>query len=131
MRQRSVPTRRISNPLLPQNRSHRHDTFGSYFVPGDAVFGYEQPDAEELASEPAPLSSAALRAPEPRTHEPLVIEVPGDRRPRNIPFAMLDVKATISANHDRGIDLHVPNDKNEISLSFRKAERLADYRPLA
>ncbi len=30
----------------------------------------------------------------------------------------LDLDATIAANHERGIDLRIPADRNEISLSF-------------
>lgn len=41
-----------------------------------------------------------------------------DRRQRTIPLTMLDVEATIAANRDRGIDLRIPADRNEISLSF-------------
>ena len=41
-----------------------------------------------------------------------------DRQERTVPIAMLDVEATISANRERGIDLRVPYDRNEISLSF-------------
>jgi len=41
-----------------------------------------------------------------------------DRQPRTIPLDMLDINATITANHERGIDLQIPADRNEISLSF-------------
>ncbi len=41
-----------------------------------------------------------------------------DRQQRTVPLDMLDINATISANHERGIDLRVPFDRNEISLSF-------------
>ena len=41
-----------------------------------------------------------------------------DRRQRTVPLEMLDLYATINANHERGIDLRIPNDRNEISLSF-------------
>lgn len=37
---------------------------------------------------------------------------------RTIPLDLLDIDATLAANHDRGIDLRVPNDRNEISLRF-------------
>ena len=40
------------------------------------------------------------------------------RSVRTIPLDMLDIDATLAANHDRGIDLRVPNDRNEISLRF-------------
>jgi hypothetical protein len=41
-----------------------------------------------------------------------------DHRQRNVPLAMLDLDATLAANHGRGIDLRIPDDRNEISLSF-------------
>jgi hypothetical protein len=41
-----------------------------------------------------------------------------DRQQRTVPFDMLDINATISANHELGIDLRIPADPNEISLSF-------------
>jgi len=37
---------------------------------------------------------------------------------RTIPLDMLNIDATLAANHDRGIDLRIPNDRNEISLRF-------------
>jgi hypothetical protein len=47
-----------------------------------------------------------------------VLSVSIDRQQRNVPLAMLDIHATLSANHERGIDLHIPDDRNEICLSF-------------
>jgi hypothetical protein len=41
-----------------------------------------------------------------------------DRQQRTVPLDMLDINATVTANHERGIDLRVPFDRNEISLSF-------------
>jgi hypothetical protein len=41
-----------------------------------------------------------------------------DRRQRTIPLDRLDLDATIAANQERGIDLRIPTDRNEISLSF-------------
>lgn len=41
-----------------------------------------------------------------------------DRRQRDVPFDMLDINATIIANRERGIDLRIPADRNEISLGF-------------
>ena len=40
------------------------------------------------------------------------------RNQRTIPVQMLDLDATEAANRDRGIDLRIPNDRNEISLRF-------------
>ena len=41
-----------------------------------------------------------------------------DRQQRIVPLDLLDTNATITANHERGIDLRIPADRNEISLSF-------------
>ena len=41
-----------------------------------------------------------------------------DRQQRTVPLSMLDLGATLNANHERGIDLRIPDDRNEISLSF-------------
>ena len=41
-----------------------------------------------------------------------------DRQQRTVPRDLLDINATITANHERGIDLRIPVDGNEISLSF-------------
>ena len=40
------------------------------------------------------------------------------RRQRMIPIEMLDYDATLAANRDRGIELQIPDDQNEISLRF-------------
>ena len=40
------------------------------------------------------------------------------RDQRTIPLQLVDLDATIAANRDRGIDLRIPNDHNEISLRF-------------
>ena len=37
---------------------------------------------------------------------------------RTIPLDMLDINATIAANREREVDLRIPADRNEISLSF-------------
>jgi hypothetical protein len=47
-----------------------------------------------------------------------LLSVSIDRQQRAVPLSMLDIGATISANHNRGIDLRIPDDRNEISLSF-------------
>ena len=41
-----------------------------------------------------------------------------DRQQRTVPLDLLDINATITANHERGIDLRIPAARNEISLSF-------------
>ena len=41
-----------------------------------------------------------------------------DRRERVIPLVAVDLGATAAANRDRGINLRIPADRNEISVSF-------------
>jgi hypothetical protein len=41
-----------------------------------------------------------------------------DRQQRTIPLGEVDLKATVAANHQRGIELEVPEDRNVISLRF-------------
>jgi len=41
-----------------------------------------------------------------------------DRQRRTVPLNMLDISATVNTNHERGIDLQIPDDRNEISVSF-------------
>jgi hypothetical protein len=50
------------------------------------------------------------------THDSLYLTI--DRQQRTIPLAMLDINATVAADHERGIDLRIPADRSEISLSF-------------
>lgn len=40
------------------------------------------------------------------------------RTDRTIPLGMLDLDATEAANRERGIDLRIPSDRNEVSLRF-------------
>jgi hypothetical protein len=47
-----------------------------------------------------------------------LLSVTIDRRQRTVPLDMLDLNATLVTNRERGIDLHIPNDRNEISISF-------------
>jgi hypothetical protein len=41
-----------------------------------------------------------------------------ERRQRIVPLDLLDINATLAANRERGIDLQIPIDRTEISLSF-------------
>jgi hypothetical protein len=50
------------------------------------------------------------------THDNLYVTI--DHQQRTIPLAMLNLNATVAADHERGIDLRIPADRNEISLSF-------------
>jgi hypothetical protein len=153
--QRGFPNRFFPRRGFLPSGFHRHDSFGSIFVPYDEPFGYEQPDAEAATDGPAP-PVVILRTPEPPVPKAQVIEIPGvanpnakvlpptifilangerletrrfvltasllsvsiDRHQRTVPLDMLDINATITANHDRGVDLRIPADRNEISLSF-------------
>ena len=47
-----------------------------------------------------------------------LLSVSIDRRYRTVPLEGLDINATLAANRERGIDLRIPNDGNEISLGF-------------
>jgi len=47
-----------------------------------------------------------------------LLSVSIDRQRRNVPLSLLDLGATLSANRERGIDLRIPDDRNEISLGF-------------
>ena len=47
-----------------------------------------------------------------------VLSVRIGREQRTIPLQNLNIDATVATNHERGIDLQVPDDRNEISLSF-------------
>lgn len=40
------------------------------------------------------------------------------RDQKTIPLQMVDLDATIAANRDRGVNLRIPNDRNEISVRF-------------
>jgi hypothetical protein len=46
------------------------------------------------------------------------LSVTVNRHQRTIPLDQVDLDATLAVNRDRGIDLRVPADQNEISLSF-------------
>ena len=46
------------------------------------------------------------------------LSVSVNRRQRVIPLDAIDLDATVAVNRQRGIDLHIPSDRNEISLSF-------------
>jgi len=47
-----------------------------------------------------------------------LLSVSIDRQLRTVPLDMLDINATVTSNHERGIDLQIPADRNEISVSF-------------
>jgi len=41
-----------------------------------------------------------------------------ERQQRSVPLGQLDINATVAANHERGIELRIPDDRNEISVGF-------------
>jgi hypothetical protein len=157
--QRGFPNRFFPSRGSVPSGFHRHDGFGSIFVPYDwydGPVGYEQPDAEAMRNGPVP-PVEILRTPEPPVPKAQVIEIPGvadstaakvlpptifilangerletrryvltasnlsvriDRQQRTVPLDMLDINATISTNHARGIDLRIPDGPSEMSISF-------------
>ena len=50
------------------------------------------------------------------THENLYLTI--DRHQRTIPLSKLNINATTAVNRERGIDLRIPVDRNEIYLGF-------------
>jgi len=62
-------------------------------------------DGEKLEAHHYAINSGSVRA-----------TVQGNQR--TIPLTALDLKATIAANHERGIDLKIPTHEGEISLGF-------------
>jgi hypothetical protein len=79
--------------------------------------------ATSAASKPLPLAMFILTNGERLearrymlTHNSLFLTV--DREQRTIPLVMLDIRATVAADHERGIDLRIPADRSEITLSF-------------
>jgi hypothetical protein len=46
------------------------------------------------------------------------LSVTVDHTKRRIPFDSLDLGATVAANRERGVNLQIPADRNEIALSF-------------
>jgi hypothetical protein len=47
-----------------------------------------------------------------------LLSVSIDRQRRTVPLELLDLNATLTTNHEHGIDLRIPDDRNEISVSF-------------
>jgi hypothetical protein len=153
--QRGFPNRFFPRSGFRPSGLHFHEGFGSYFVPYDEPFGYEEPDAEAVTNWPVP-PVVIRQTPEPPVPKSQVIEIPSranpnakmlpptifilangerletrrfvltasnlsisiDRQQRTVPVDMLDINATITTNHERGIDLRIPADRNEISLSL-------------
>ncbi len=134
-----VEQRNSANRFFPRQGSlsrhfHRRDSFGSILVPYDEPFGYEQPDVETVTS-----GLVAPVVPQPIPEPPIprailangerletrrfvltasLLSVSIDRHQRTVPLDLLDISATITSNHERGIELRIPDDRNEITLSF-------------
>ncbi|MFZ0703996.1 MAG: hypothetical protein WAM71_00230 [Candidatus Korobacteraceae bacterium] len=47
-----------------------------------------------------------------------VLRLQHGRDRQNIPMNELNVEATIAANHERGIELQIPDSKNQLTLGF-------------
>ena len=152
-----VGQRGFSNRFFSTRPHPRSDSFGSFLVPYEEPFGYEQPDAEgmaEGAASPAVILQPyerqsrnrnllrqsrrssrfrALQIQQPFKMLPPTIFILAngerletrrfvltvsnlsfsiDRQQRTLPLEMLDIKATIIANQERGIDLRVPDNRN-------------------
>lgn len=80
-------------------------------------------DANSAASKPLPSAVFILENGERLesrlymlTHDNLYVTI--DHHQRTIPFDKLNISATTAANRERGIDLRIPSDRNQISLSF-------------
>ena len=46
------------------------------------------------------------------------LQIQVGRQQRTVPLSAVDVDATLSANHERGIELTIPQDHSSIFLSF-------------
>ncbi len=92
-------------------------------VPAASPKVIELPDTANSASKPQPAAMFILTNGERLevrryllTHDTLYLTV--DRHERTIPLAMIDIGATVVVNHDRGVEMRIPADRSEISLSF-------------
>lgn len=79
--------------------------------------------AKEAATKPVPPAVFVLNSGERiETQQYLLtwerLQITADHRLRNIPWTSVDVNATLAADRQRGIDLHIPNGGSEISLGF-------------
>jgi hypothetical protein len=78
---------------------------------------------DSVAAKPAPPTIFILTNAERLETRRFVLTVSNlsvsvDRQQRVIPIDMLDIEATVIANRERGVDLRIPVDPSEISLSF-------------
>src|ERR687888_428235 len=100
--------------FFPNRFRFRQEAFGGflfpYFLPDYEPFWYEHPYAEPAASGPAP-PVVILHGEGLETRRFLLtasaVSLRVDRRERTIPLDMVDLDATIAANHERGIDLRI------------------------
>ena len=46
------------------------------------------------------------------------LHITADGKPRVIPLTELDLKATLAANHERGVNLRIPTNPNEVVMGF-------------
>jgi hypothetical protein len=90
-----------AKPQLIEIPSIEHSTAAQKALPTISVLA----NGERLETERFVLTASKL-------------SVTVDRHERTIPADMLDINATIAANRERQINLSIPVDRNEISLSF-------------
>ena len=46
------------------------------------------------------------------------LHITADGKPRVVPLTELDLKATLAANHERGVNLKIPTNPNEVVMGF-------------
>jgi hypothetical protein len=46
------------------------------------------------------------------------LHIIADGKPRVIPLTELDLKSTLAANHERGVNLRIPTNPNEVVMGF-------------
>ncbi len=109
----ATPNPVASPPMIPQSPAPLHK---SQFI--------EIPSVADAAAPRMPPPAVFILASGERLEasrfllSASLLSVSIDRRQRTVPLSLLDIHATLDANHDRGIDLRIPDDRNEISLSF-------------
>ncbi len=77
----------------------------------------------ESASKPSPPAIFILSDGEHLEARRYVVTVDGVRlqqglKERSIPLSALNLDATVAANHEHGIDLQIPENRNQIMLGF-------------
>jgi len=114
----------LRTPTITSRASH--STTGTYVGSTKSVRVWQEKDArlKDLApSKPTPPAVFILADGERieardyvLTSDSLRVEQNG--RQRSIPMSTVNANATVTANHRRGIDLRIPNNKSQMMLSF-------------